>query len=266
MPGAKRVGTIHGTVSWSARLLGKSEGEQILENLLSTILLSKNISGTFLMSHNELASNLCINDGCESNDDEEGDSISALSDNSNVRKNISESNSRPSYFLKSSSKARKSIRRDCQADKINPYVVVAFDFAGKTAPTVSLDAVIEVLEKGWGVWIDCCVIDEEEVVKTILGLGLVNADAILKSVKRTPRVDIEHSPEHIHFSLSHCAYEGADMHQDKVDLIIGENFILTLHGENPTFLNKVRAIYYEDFLRFAKSMVYSYSFSSVSSY
>jgi magnesium transporter len=53
--------------------------------------------------------------------------------------------------------------------------------------------------------------------------------------------------------MTGCKYTGGAFELERVDVVVGQYFLLTIHRGQPTFLEQVRKHYKNDFLRFAKS-------------
>lgn len=103
------------------------------------------------------------------------------------------------------------------------------------------------------VWIDVQAGAAEEVRHVLREIGLIG-DAVIDdalsgdALTRHARYD-----DYLHVVVTGCRPSGARVQLERVDLVIGERFLATIHRNPVLFLESMRRDYHSDFLRFAKS-------------
>ena len=131
--------------------------------------------------------------------------------------------------------------------------VVAFDFAHKQDPVIALADAKAAMAGGKFVWIDVDVARIDEARKLLLELALCAPEIIEDAFTREPATQIARYDDYVHLVLSGCRLHGHKFDLERVDAIIGQQFLLTLHRGQPVFLEAVRRSYHADFVRFAQS-------------
>jgi magnesium transporter len=131
--------------------------------------------------------------------------------------------------------------------------VVELDFKTKTHRKLAVDEVKGAMEAGKFVWIDIDVAQTEEARKLLARLALVETEIVEDALSREPATQIGRYEDYLHLVLSGCRLVGHKFDLERVDVSIGENFMLTLHKGQPVFLEAVRKSYIKDFIRFAQS-------------
>lgn len=131
--------------------------------------------------------------------------------------------------------------------------LVEFDFEAKQERELDLDSVASAVGAGRFVWIDVQAGDAADVREPLRRIGLIS-DAVIEdalsgdALTRHARYD-----DYLHVVVSGCRPSGARVELERVDLVIGERFLATIHRTPVLFLESVRRDYHADFLRFAKS-------------
>jgi magnesium transporter len=130
--------------------------------------------------------------------------------------------------------------------------VVAFDFATKTEVAIPPSGVVQACADGRFCWVDIDVAQEADAARSVLsGLGV--APHVVQAV-----LDQDAGERYdIHEDCLHLRVFAARFADDRfaalpVDLILGEQFLVTVHRGEVEFLNQVRRTYRQDFLRFAR--------------
>jgi magnesium transporter len=109
------------------------------------------------------------------------------------------------------------------------------------------------MEAGKFVWIDVDIAQSEEARKLVTSLNLCAPEIVDDAMSREPATQIARYDDYIHLVLSGCRLVGHKFDLERVDAMMGENFLLTLHKGQPVFLEAVRKSYVTDFVRFAQS-------------
>ena len=131
--------------------------------------------------------------------------------------------------------------------------IVSFDFNVKELGAPSIAEIPAVRESGQFVWIDVDVTDADDARRVLADLGLCAPEIVEDALTRDPATQIARYDDYIHLVMSGCRLVGHKFDLERVDAILGETFLLTLHRGQPVFLEAVRRAYRADFLRFARS-------------
>ena len=130
---------------------------------------------------------------------------------------------------------------------------VSLDFSTKQHKRISIDETQPTMYAGKFVWIDVDIAQADEARAVLGKLGLCAPEIIEDALSREPATQIARYDDYIHLVLSGCRLSGHKFDLERVDAIMGESFLLTLHKGQPVFLEAVRRSYVKDFERFAKS-------------
>ena len=106
------------------------------------------------------------------------------------------------------------------------------------------------------VWIDVDVGQLEEARALLARPELADLCApeiVEDALTREPATQIARYEDYVHLVLSGCRLAGKKFDLERVDVVMGERFLLTLHKGQPVFLEAVRKSYIADFKRFAQS-------------
>lgn len=137
--------------------------------------------------------------------------------------------------------------RPCQVQ------VVAFDFTAKVLSVISPPEVGAALEGGRFVWVDVEAHDPEEARRLLAGLpnlasGIIEDALTSEAATRHARYD-----DCIHVVVSGCQEREQNFDLQRVDIVISQSMLVTLHKGSVAFMDAVRRDYRHDFERFAKS-------------
>jgi magnesium transporter len=130
---------------------------------------------------------------------------------------------------------------------------VSLDFTTKEHKRISVDDIQPTMQAGAFVWIDVDIAQTDDARALLTKLGLCAPEIIEDALSREPATQIARYDDYIHLVLSGCRLSGHKFDLERVDAIMGEGFLLTLHKGQPVFLEAVRRSYVKDFQRFAKS-------------
>jgi magnesium transporter len=131
--------------------------------------------------------------------------------------------------------------------------VVDFDFTNKTEKTISFSEAAEAMKAGRFVWIDIDASDPQEARQLLSALRIISEETIDSALRDEPSTQHMRFEHYIHLVLSGCRQRAQDFDLERVDVIIAEQFLATIHRGSVVFLNSVRRDYRSDFVRFAKS-------------
>ena len=130
---------------------------------------------------------------------------------------------------------------------------VSLDFKTKQHKRITVEETQPAMYAGQFIWIDVDIAQTEEARTVLTKLGLCAPEIIEDALSREPATQIARYDDYIHLVLSGCRLSGHKFDLERVDAIMGESFLLTLHKGQPVFLEAVRRSYVKDFERFAKS-------------
>lgn len=132
-------------------------------------------------------------------------------------------------------------------------VVVSFDFATKVERTVSIAELETERAAGRFCWIDIDV-KQVDAARRLLGeLKLCAPEIIEDALTRDPATQLGRYDDYVHLVMSGCRLQGHKFDLERVDAIVAEHYLLTLHRGTCVFLDAVRRAYKADFTRFARS-------------
>ena len=148
--------------------------------------------------------------------------------------------------------AASSPRLDGSTDPL--YSIVELDFKTKQHRKLTLDEFRQSMADKKFVWIDVDVAQVDEARKLLAKLeGLCAPEIVEDALTREPATQIGRYEDYIHLVLSGCRLAGHKFDLERVDVMMGEFFMLTLHRGQPVFLEAVRKSYVADFVKFAQS-------------
>lgn len=131
--------------------------------------------------------------------------------------------------------------------------VVSFDFRAKQLADVDVASVRAEMDAGRFVWIDVNIARADEARTLLAGLGLCDPEIIDDAFTREPATQLARYDDYVHLVLSGCRLAAKSFELERVDVMMGANFLLTLRRGDAAFLRAVRKHYRTDFVRFAQS-------------
>ena len=134
------------------------------------------------------------------------------------------------------------------------YSIVELDFKTKQHRKLAINELRQSMADGKFVWVDVDIANAEETRKLLPALeGMYEAEIVEDALTREPATQIGRYEDFLHLVLSGCRLSGHKFDLERVDVMMGEKFMLTLHRGQPVFLEAVRKSYIADFKRFAQS-------------
>jgi magnesium transporter len=131
--------------------------------------------------------------------------------------------------------------------------VVGFDFVNKVEGAIAIDEIRAAMAAGRFVWIDCSATDLPEARRLLSGMGLFSDEILEAALHSEPATQHARYDEYLHLVVSGCRPRGSGFDLERVDIVIAERFMATIHRGPVQFLTAVRRDYKSDFVRFAKS-------------
>ncbi len=144
------------------------------------------------------------------------------------------------------------------ADGGDPLVtIVSFDFKAKVLKRLGIAELRAEMADGRFCWVDVDVADVDAARRSLAQLALCAPEIVEDALTREPATQIARYDDYIHLVMSGCRLNESvkedALELERVDAIMGEQFLLTLHRDQPIFLEAVRKAYRADFMRFAQS-------------
>ncbi|MBN2194593.1 MAG: hypothetical protein JW751_17380 [Polyangiaceae bacterium] len=132
--------------------------------------------------------------------------------------------------------------------------VVALDFATKTERELVADDASAAVARGESIWVDARVDRVEGALAELQRLGLVSDDILQDALHTEPLTRIARFPDCIHLVVSGCRPRGQAFDLERLDVVMGKGYLLTLHRGSVLFVSAVRRDYLADFERHAQSL------------
>lgn len=131
---------------------------------------------------------------------------------------------------------------------------VTLDFSTKTEQLVTPEEALRASSVGRKAWIDAEISDVVEARPVLDALGVLSPEVMDDVLHQDPLTRLARYEDFLHLVVSGCRPHGLAFELERVDVIIGEHFIMTLHRGPALFLSAVRREYAKDFQRFAQSL------------
>lgn len=134
--------------------------------------------------------------------------------------------------------------------------LVEFDFgnggSAKSEREIAFHESQPAIARGRFVWLDLDAQNPVEAKAMLKSFGIAEA-AIDEALNGEPSTQHARYDDYLHLVVSGCREQEDNFVLERVDVFIGESFMVTLHGGPVVFLQAIRRDYKSDFLRFAKS-------------
>ena len=130
---------------------------------------------------------------------------------------------------------------------------VELNFETKTDRPCSIEEAAAAIAAGRFVWIDVELDDAAKAHATLQELMVLDDQILQDAIDGEPTTKHARYPEQLHLVLSGCRLEGRSFDLERVDVVLGERFMFTMHRGSPVFLTEIKNGYREDFRHHAKS-------------
>jgi magnesium transporter len=130
---------------------------------------------------------------------------------------------------------------------------IEFSFDPKRERTLDPSELVASLEAGFFVWIDIEISDPGEAEQVLAALCLLNHEIIQDALFAEPATRHARYDEFFHVVVVGCRPGATGFDLERVDVVISERFLATIHRGPVLFLNGMRRDYRLDFMRFARS-------------
>lgn len=131
--------------------------------------------------------------------------------------------------------------------------VVEFDFENKVERSIALERLHPSMAAGKFVWVDIDVSQPAEARRVLADLELLEPEIIDDALSGEPATQHARYQQYVHLVVTGCRLQGEKFDLERVDILMGERFLLTIHKGSVVFLESVKKDYRADFQRFAKS-------------
>lgn len=128
-----------------------------------------------------------------------------------------------------------------------------FDFGAKTIHDVTLDGLRDAVVADRYAWIDITYADPAAVRDLLGGRGVVGDEVLDAALSRDAATQLARYDDCLHLALTGCRLRGDSFALERVDAIVTEAYLITIHAGPVVFLDAVRKHHRADFVRFAKS-------------
>ncbi len=133
------------------------------------------------------------------------------------------------------------------------YWCVELDFETKADKLVTVEEGVAAVAAGRFVWFDVDVADPTKARASLQELMLIDDQILNDAMAGEATTKHARYPEQLHLVLSGCRLEGKSFDLERVDVVIGERFMMTVHKGPVLFLSEIKSGYREDFRHHAKS-------------
>ena len=130
--------------------------------------------------------------------------------------------------------------------------VVAFDFEHKTERSLSWADGRHALEQGHFIWVDILAQDREAARRVLESFEL-DAELIDMALHHEPSTQPARHEQYLHVVVSECRALGSSFELARLDVVLGERWLLTIHVTPLALVDALRKSYKSDFVRFARS-------------
>lgn len=131
--------------------------------------------------------------------------------------------------------------------------IVAFDFDKKIERRIGIDEIRPAMAEGHFVWIDIDTIDRVSARQALEAIDLCAHEIIEDALTREPATQHARYDSYLHFVISGCKLSGWKFDLERVDCIVGDRYLLTIHKGPAVFMTAVKKDYSNDFHAFARS-------------
>lgn len=131
--------------------------------------------------------------------------------------------------------------------------VVAFDFQHKTERVLSWAEARGAIEQGHFVWVDILAGDRPAARRVLESFDSIEPEVIEAALQNEPSTQHARYERCLHVVVSECRALGSGFELGRLDVVLSERWLLTIHATPIALLGTLRKSYKSDFVRFAKS-------------
>jgi magnesium transporter len=130
---------------------------------------------------------------------------------------------------------------------------VAMDFTTKVDREIPPEEAAASAKAGRFVWLDVEAVDDEAARARLRELVVLPADVVEHALSGEFGTQLARYESCLHLVLTSCRFDGRGLSLTRVDVVVAENLLVTIHRGEPEFLVAVRGSYRADFQQHAKS-------------
>ncbi len=137
--------------------------------------------------------------------------------------------------------------------------IASFDFGNKVEKSIPFAEIGAAIERGEFVWLDVDFADAARAKRVLSELAFFDEEIIEDALTREPATQHARYDDYLHVVVSGCRLQGKNFELERVDCVLGEKWLVTIHKGPVAFMQALKKDYRNDFLRFARSpsfMVY----------
>jgi len=131
---------------------------------------------------------------------------------------------------------------------------VALDFSTKVERALAPEEVAAAVARGESVWVDARVDQLDGAFAALQRLGLVPDQVLTDALEGEPLTRLARFDDCVHLVVSGCRPRGTAFDLERVDVVMGRGFVVTLHRGSVLFVSAVHRDYRADFQRHAQSL------------
>src|SRR6185503_1921941 len=131
--------------------------------------------------------------------------------------------------------------------------VVALDFQHKTERVLSWAEARGAIDQGHFVWVDILARDRPEARRVLESFEALESEVIEAALQNEPSTQHARYEHCLHVVVSECRALGSGFELGRLDVVLSERWLLTIHATPIALLGALRKSYKSDFVRFAKS-------------
>lgn len=130
---------------------------------------------------------------------------------------------------------------------------IELDFETKTDREVDVKDVKASIAGGKFVWLDVDGSDPEATREVLRATVCLEERLLDECLALTPNTKYDLRASWLHLVIAAGGLTAGELEEDRVDVIVGQGFLVSIHRDRVPFLERVRERYHEDFVRFARS-------------
>ncbi len=134
-----------------------------------------------------------------------------------------------------------------------PCCAVSFDFEAKELDEIDPMGVGEAMEAGRFVWVDVDATNRDLADSVLTTLGLVDPEIVEDALSGEAATQHGRYVNCLHLVLTGGDLEGTHFRLQRLDAIMGEQYLVTIHTGPVRFLQQMNREYKADFVRYARS-------------
>ena len=133
------------------------------------------------------------------------------------------------------------------------YRAVELCFDSKTERIVDVDEIPSSRKAGKFVWLDIDVQNFEDAMDSLRKTDLIGEEVLEDAAERIATTQYNRFEKHLHVVVADARFDGDEFISKRVDIIIGDRYIVTLRMGHVPFLEGVRSSFSADFQLHARS-------------